>query len=249
MNAVAKTEPDQAVEPTNVLAIIERAATNPAIDVDKLERLLLMQERIVERDAKAAFSSAMANLAPALPVIDENGAIKNNAGQVQSTYAEWEDINDAIRPLLQEHGFMLFFKPGVAADGKVTVTGVLRHREGHDEEATVTLPHDASGSKNGVQAVGSSLSYGKRYAAISLLNITSRARRDRDDDGQKSGLSAAGERAFTDVNMAEGLEELRSWKTKHFDGLSKVLPAKELADLIALYNRRVKAAKGQAAPQ
>jgi hypothetical protein len=253
MSAVAKTEEQQqpAVisDAAGILAVIERAAMNPQIDVEKMERLLAMQERILERNAKAAFTAALAEMQPLLPTIDQNGAIKNNAGTVQSTYAEWEDINDAIRPLLHDHGFALSFKPGMATDGKVTMTGVLRHRDGFEEEATVTLPHDSSGSKNSVQAVGSSLSYGKRYAAIALLNITSRAPRDRDDDGQRSNLSAAAEKAFTDINMAEGLEELRAWKNKNYDGLSKLLSADELRDVIALYNRRVKAAKGQASDQ
>ena len=34
------------------------------------------------------------------------------------------------------------------------------------------LPLDTSGSKNGVQAVGSTVSYGKRYAICALLNIS-----------------------------------------------------------------------------
>lgn len=246
MSAVAKTEAQEPAvisDAAGILAVIERAALNPQIEVEKMERLLAMQERILERDARASFAAALTELQPQLPVITENGGIKNNAGVVQSTYAEWEDINDAIRPLLHEHGFALSFKPGQAADGKVTVTGILRHRDGYQDEATVTLPHDPSGSKNAVQAVGSSLSYGKRYAAIALLNITSRAPRDRDDDGAASGRSAIGERAITEINMAEGTAGLRAWKEKNYDGVSKAVGAGELREIIALYNRRIKAAK------
>ena len=44
----------------------------------------------------------------------------------------------------------------------------------------MVLPVDTSGSKNGVQAVASSVSYGKRYTAGLLLNITTTGE---DDDG------------------------------------------------------------------
>lgn len=43
------------------------------------------------------------------------------------------------------------------------------------------LPADTSGSKNAVQAFGSSTSYGKRYVLCALLNITTRGQ---DDNGQ-----------------------------------------------------------------
>lgn len=228
------------------LAAVLKIANDPNVDIDRFERLMLMRERMEAQRAKVIFTSAMAELQPKLPVITETGAIKNNAEQVQSTYAKWEDINDAIQPVLHEHGFTLSFRPGVAADGKQTVTAILRHIEGHEDEATVTLPYDSSGSKNNVQAVGSSLSYGKRYAAIAILNITSRAPADRDDDGRNAGLGAAAQKAVTDINMADTLDELRGWKNQNFDGLSKLLAQHELAEVIALYNRRSKTFRSKA---
>lgn len=181
-----------------LIAVIERAATNPDVDIDKMERLLQMHERIVERDAKASYASALATMAPALPSINERGGIKDRAGKVQSTYALWEDINDAIKPVLAAHGFALSFRTG-RDDGQITVTGVLSHRDGHSEETTIVLPHDSSGSKNAVQAVGSSTSYGKRYTAGLLLNLTSRGE---DDDGKAAG----GDGVITD----DQADEIRS---------------------------------------
>lgn len=170
-----------------LMEVISRAAADPSTDVDKLERLLAMYERITAQNAKASFTSALAEMQPNLPVIDRKGKIvvpKKDGKEGHSTpYAKWEDINDAIRPTLHEHGFALSFKISTAQDGKIDVTGVLSHRDGHQEETTLSLMHDSSGSKNAVQAVGSSTSYGKRYTAMALLNITSRAPADRDDDG------------------------------------------------------------------
>jgi hypothetical protein len=173
----------EAPAPVNMLEVISRAAANPAVDVDKMERLMLMQERLLAKQAEAAFNADLALMQPELPVISHRGEILNKAGQVASTYALWEDINDAIRPILAKHGFALTFKVGQEGTNRV-VTAFLRHREGHKEETTLALPLDTSGFKNDVQAVGSSLSYAKRYTAMALLNITTTGE---DDDGQRAG--------------------------------------------------------------
>jgi hypothetical protein len=185
--AIANENPAPVVsESAAIIQVIERAAMNPNVDIDKMERLLQMQERIMERNAKAAFAADLSQMQQHLPVIAENGKIvvrdKVTKQVIQSTgYALWEDINEAIKPVLSAHGFALSFKTGIAPDSKVMVTGILSHRDGHSEETTMALPHDSTGSKNAVQAVGSSTSYGKRYTACALLNITSRGE---DDDGE-----------------------------------------------------------------
>lgn len=175
---------------SSLMDVIGRAAADPNTDVDKLERLLGMFERITAQKARVAFTSALAEMQPHLPVIDRRGKIvvpaKDNKLGHSTPFATWEDINDAIRPVLHDHGFALSFRVGQAQDGKIEITGVLSHREGHEEKTTLTLMHDSSGSKNSVQAVGSSVSYGKRYTALALLNITSRAPQDRDDDGDSA---------------------------------------------------------------
>jgi len=181
MNALTK-QVDQPVAEygASLMEVIARAASDASVDIDKMERLIAMQERISDRQAVVAFNSALAELQPQLPVISERGGIKARDGSVQSTYALWEDVNEAIRPVLAAHGFALRFRVDRQAD-QISVTGILSHREGHSEETTLSLPTDTSGSKNAVQAVGSSTSYGKRYTAFALLNITST---DEDDDGR-----------------------------------------------------------------
>jgi hypothetical protein len=159
--AVTRVEPEVPAisETAAIVQMIERAAMNPAVDIDKMERLLEMQERVMARRAKAAYIDALAAAQSELPIIVERGE-----GHGNIRYALWEDINEAIKPILAKHGFALSFKTGWDGD-KISVTGVLAHREGHSEETTMLLPSDTSGSKNAVQAVGSSTSYGKRYTA------------------------------------------------------------------------------------
>jgi hypothetical protein len=242
MNAVAPMEPaplPAAVSETAaIIHMIERAATNPDVDIDKMERLLAMQERVLTRNAAAAYDAALAVMQPELPVIDERGGIKDKGGNVQSTYARWEDINDAIKPILAKHGFALSFRVSSGPQG-VSVRGILAGH-GHREETEITLPADGSGSKNAVQAVGSSTSYGQRYTAKLLLNLTSRGA---DDDGKRAGSPTITEDQVAELDallieagadkakfLAYGkVESLSDIKADAFDNAKKAVLAKRKA--------------------
>lgn len=179
MNAVAKTEQAQELQVHNdvtpMLAMIERAARDPNVDVGKMEKLWAMKEHADAIHAKQAYDAAMANLQTELPDIPERGKAMVN-GSVRYTFALWEDINAAIKPILSKHGFALTFR--IQPGEHIAVTGVLSHKAGHREETSISLPADTSGSKNAVQAVASSTSYGKRYTAGALLNLTSHGEDD-----------------------------------------------------------------------
>ena len=54
---------------TSIMAVISRAASDPQTDVGKLERLTALYERIVANTAKAAFTAALSEMQPELPVI------------------------------------------------------------------------------------------------------------------------------------------------------------------------------------
>jgi hypothetical protein len=226
----------QAISETAALMqAITSAASNPAVDIDKLERLLAMHERVTARQAKAAYAKALASMQTELPEIEEHGKIDIGRGKPQK-YALWEDVNAAIKPILVKHGFSLSFRTGRDAD-KIIVTGVLLHRDGHSEETTMLLPIDASGSKNAVQAIGSSTSYGKRYTACALLNITSRGE---DDDGR----SSTRRESITDEQVGEIVSLMDSVGAKKsvFLEVMKVpsipeIPANRFDEAIGLLNQ------------
>lgn len=160
------TAPAVSSESQAILQMIERVVLNPEADMEKLSKMLDLQERILNRNAKQAFTADLAAMQAELPLVGKHGEGHNKA-----KYALLEDINEAIRPTLQKYGFAVTFRvkqqPGMA-----TITAILSHRIGHSEETDLILPLDTSGSKNAVQAVGSTLSYGKRYALCALLNIS-----------------------------------------------------------------------------
>ncbi len=166
----------------DAIVMFERLATDPNVDVTKLERLIEMQERILRHQAKAEFDAAFSEMQGELPVIDERGAIMVDS-KVRSNYAKYEDIQAAIRPVLQRHGFAIRHRNEAMPDGRLRIVGVLSHRGGHSEQDEFICPADKSGGKADIQAIGSTRSYGMRYTTISLLNIETRGV---DDDGRKA---------------------------------------------------------------
>lgn len=184
MALVPKAESD------SLVLMFERLATNPAVDVEKLERLIQMQERIMDRNARAAFDAAFAEMQSEIPEISEKGEILSRSGGVQSTYARNEDIQRALRPILKKFGFALSFRTEWPDEKHVRIVGILSHRDGHSRESQFLSQADNSGSKNDVQALGSAVSYGHRYTTKDLLNITSRGE---DDDAEGSAPKKAPE--------------------------------------------------------
>lgn len=230
--------------PSDVAAfinVIERASANPDFDANKLEKLLGMYERIMERNAEMAFNAAFAEMQSEMPVIQENGEIKIR-DSVQSRYALFEDINDVVKPILKSHGFAVTFKTKTNEEG-ITVTAILMHKEGHREETEMTLHADTSGNKNAVQGVGSSVSYAKRYGLIALLNITTRGE---DDDGQAGGAKLITESQAAD--LVSLMEEVKVSKDKLLGYLTSKakrpikkiedIPASLHADAVAALNKK-----------
>lgn len=169
----------QASESTTILQVIGRAAADPACDIEKMERLMAMHERMAAKSAEQAFNAAMAAMQCDIPTVGE-GAQNTHT---KNTYATLDDINVVLKPIMQRHGFAITFKVDHQANG-ISVTGILMHSAGHREQTTLLLPVDVGAGRNAVQAVGSSTTYGKRYVMCALLNITTGDARD--DDGQGS---------------------------------------------------------------
>lgn len=180
---VAVANPVQYEQGTKLLAAIAEAAANPKVDVVKMKELMAMRREIMDEQRRVAFDAAFAAMQEELPEVVEKGEIKivkdgKQVGKAQP-YAKFEDILAAVRPILARHGFGVRFN--IQDEQQfIRVTCILSHREGHREETSKLLPKDNSGSKNAVQAEGSSVSYGKRYTMNAILNI---ATRDEDDDG------------------------------------------------------------------
>lgn len=194
------------VDEPRAISMFERLALDPSVDVDKLERLIQMKERIDRMNAEASFNAAFAIMQPRIPVIIERG--KTDKGR----YAELEDIIEAVRPVLADHGFALSHRTEWPSATQVRVVGVLMHRDGHHRTSEFLSGADTSGSKNAIQALGSSVSYGRRYTTKDLLCIVTRGE---DNDGRTS------EKTLAPDGYVEWLDDLRAVATEGTDALTK----------------------------
>lgn len=187
---VVKLEPVRlpgpaASEAAALISMIERAAADPSVDIDRIERMYAMYERATARSAKTAFLEAVQKARKALPAIVKRGTIETNASKTdkarvkQSTYAKWDDVVEAILPVLDANDLVLTFRTSQDSLDRVSVTAVLSHVDGHSEQSQMALPIENGGSKNNAQGWGSSVSYGKRYTAFALLNLVGK---DEDND-------------------------------------------------------------------
>lgn len=170
-----------------ILAVIERAAINPDIDVTKMMALLDMQERIMAKNAESAFNDAMTRLQEAMPRITKDGNIEfvdNKNNHRKTPFATYENIDKAIRPLMIAEGFSIAFNSEWGESG-ATIHATLSHRDGHSRKASIRLPLDSSGSKNSLQAMGSTISYGKRYLVTMMLNIVTEGEDNDGDDAHQ----------------------------------------------------------------
>lgn len=174
-------EPTTDLAPAPTVSMFERLAMDPNVPVDKLEKLIELQERIMAHNAKAEFDAAYAQMQGEIPIITERGEILVN-GQLRSKYARLEDILEAVRPILQQHGFAIRHRSEFVGDLIKTI-GILSHRSGHSEQDEFVAAADTSGGKNAIQSLGSTRAYGQRYTTIALLGI---ATRGQDDDGHGS---------------------------------------------------------------
>lgn len=181
-------------DPSSLLPAIIHVARDPKLDVAKLDALMRMQFELEKRQAEREAIEAFTRVSAKMPRVKKNGTIElGSKGSIP--FARWEDMDAVIRPIITGDGFTLSFNSAPRDGGGLVVTGELMHRSGHVRTATIPLPLDAGPGRNNLQAVGSTLSYGKRYCAEMLLNIV---REGADDDGIKGAMRFA-----TDDEAAE----------------------------------------------
>jgi hypothetical protein len=167
------------VQPTpDAIGMFERLAKDPTVDVDKLQKLIDLQKDIMRTNAEIAFNAAFVQMQKDIP------AIKASREGDKWNFAALEDIVTIVRPILSKHCFTLSHKTEWPDAKTVRVIGILTHEQGHQRTSEFISVADSSGSKNAIQALGSTVSYGRRYTTKDLLCIVTE---DEDDDGEKGG--------------------------------------------------------------
>jgi hypothetical protein len=240
--AVTKVE-SLTPEPSAVLAVIARAASDPAVDVDKMDRLLQMQERILARQAEVEFNAAMADAQ------SEMGRISADATnpQTRSKYATYGKLDSVLRPIYTRHGFALSFDEADSPKpDHVRVVCRVSHKGGHNYVYKTDIPADGKGAKGGdvmtkTHAVGAAKQYGMRYLLKGIFNV---AIGDEDRDGNDHGEPTLTAKQIADIEalLSEvGADREKFLRYMKVASLGEILAKNYAAAVRAIEAKRVRA--------
>lgn len=210
-NAIQKTEQVGQVVSINdsaaLMTAVARAAADPHVDVEKMERLFAMHERMADRQAEQAYADAMTAAQRAMPMI---GKDRQNT-QTNSSYATLDKINQRIAPIYTAEGFSLSFDTDASPlPGHVRVVCRVLHSGGHSKTYNYDSPLDDAGiagkiNKTPTHARGSAITYGRRYLTLMIFNLAT----GEDDDGNAAndGLDPAAD-WYAAIEAAATMEDL-----------------------------------------
>lgn len=179
----AATVVETQAAPTNpLLGMLGQLATSPNFNPEAFRMTvdLLREEKTAQ--SKAEFQRDLALFQADCEPVPRKGRGHNN-----KAYARLEDILDTTLEPRTKHGFSLTHELRQTGD-KIVIVAILAHRGGYERTCSIELPLDTSGSKNIVQAHGSTTTYGKRMTAAAVLGVSTG---DEDDDGKAAGNKKA----------------------------------------------------------
>ena len=160
------------------MELLNNALTSNA-SVDIIERLMNLQTRWEEKEARKAFSAAIASAKSLIKPIQKNHKVDFTSAKGRTNY-DYEDLGDIasmVDPILAQFGLSYRYRARQAG-GKLAVTCIVEHRDGYFEETTLEAGSDHSGNKNEFQAVGSAATYLQRYTLKLALGLAA----SKDDD-------------------------------------------------------------------
>lgn len=187
----------QVTESATILQVIQRAASDPQCDIEKMERLMAMKERMDAKAAEAEFNAALSRVQANMGRVAADAT--NN--QTRSNYATYGKLDKVVRPIYTAEGFSLSFGTEQAQEGMVGMVCYVSHAGGHTREYRAQVPSDGKGAKGGdvmtkTHAFGSGTSYGMRYLLKMIFNI---AIGEEDDDGNAASGGDLREAAMSDL--------------------------------------------------
>lgn len=161
------------MNPSELLAL----AVDKDLDIEKLSKLMQMKKEWDADQARRAFFEAMTKFQSEVPDLRKSKSVAFK--EVKYNYAPLSDITRQIKETCKDCGLSYRWEIQDTKE-EIKVTCLITHIDGHTEQTTMTASPDDSGSKNKIQARGSSIEYLKRYSLIGALGLSTS---DSDVDG------------------------------------------------------------------
>lgn len=198
-------------ESANMLAMISKAASDPAVDIEKLERLMAMKERMDAKASEGEFNAAMSRVQARMGRVSAD-AVNN---QTRSAYVTYGKLDAVLRPIYTAEGLSLSFDTEAAGEGMVGMICYVSHLAGHTRVYRAAVPSDGKGAKGNdvmtkTHAFGSGTAYGMRYLLKMIFNV---AIGEEDDDGQGASGHQVNPKDQGWINKVAQVQDYKAYQT------------------------------------
>lgn len=161
--------------PMSMLAM----AVSQGADLDKISKLMDLQERYEKAEAVKAFNAAFASFRAESVIVVKNRKV--DGGPLSGKrYAELFSVVNAVTPALSRNGLSAAWKLTRDEKDWIEVTCTIKHVLGHSDSVSMGGPVDSGGAKSPIQARASTVSYLERYTLKAICGVSEQ---DDDSDG------------------------------------------------------------------
>lgn len=199
-------------------------AVNQGMDIGVIEKLMGLQERYEANQGRKAFDEAVSAAKAEFKPVS-----RNKTGHQNKRYADFEAYATMIDPIIAKYGLSYRFE--TEQESAIKVTCVVSHESGHSVRNSLAATADTSGSKNSIQAIGSTLTYLQRYTLVQAFGLAATD----DDDAGKAG---SGE-PISEIQLMD-LRDLIEAKEADAKKLCQYFKIDALADMPAAEYTRAK---------
>lgn len=194
-------------------------ALSSDVGIEKLERLLELKERHEANEARKAYHKAMSMFKANPPEIEKDANVSYK--QTSYNHATLGNVASKINKSLSGYGLSASWKTD-QIEGSVKVTCTITHMLGFSESTSLVALPDTSGSKNSIQAIGSTTTYLQRYTILALTGL---ATKEQDNDG------IAEDEVLITADQVSQLTDMILALDKSVDDYCTYLKVKELSEI------------------
>lgn len=162
---------------TTAFELVAQAAARGA-SMEELKAFIDLQERLEANEARKAFTAAMAAFKRNAPSIYKDKNVSHSG--ISYDHATLGAVCDAVIAELAEHGISHDWDTDQPDSGMIVVKCTLTHLLGHSKSTTLQAPPDNSGKKNGIQQIGSTVTYLQRYTLLGACGLATKDAQDND---------------------------------------------------------------------
>jgi ERF superfamily len=218
------------IEPKSEVVAIDYVAMaiEKGADLATIEKFMDLKERHEATEAKKAYVVAMGKFRAEVPTIERTKKAHN------SKYAGLAETIAEISEAMINNGLSHSWKTD-QDEKSISVTCCVTHVLGHQECTTLREFPDTSGSKNAIQAIGSTVSYLQRYTLFSILGLASK---EADTDGSDRVTFEQAEELETLADKA-GVDKAK-FLTYFQCGSFNHIPAKQYKNALAAIKAKTK---------